>query len=288
MIIRLADHTDLPFLAEKGLLPSNNRTILVAGQDGNLRGAIAFAPSLFESDLLERAAAKIELLEIWQVQDQRQIISALLDKAIKTLLGTGHNFVSARIDEGANTATAAIDILQSRGFRMIECLLTLQHPLGSDAVISDPTIEVASTDDADECADLASQIFVSDRFHADPEISKAAADRVKAEWIRNSCHGRADRVFIARLDGKIVGFNACNLSAEQAVIELIGTAREVRGQGFGKRLVNAALNHYCRHAKTMRVGTQSSNQASLSLYQDTGFYIVSSALTLHLTIKDQP
>jgi ribosomal protein S18 acetylase RimI-like enzyme len=99
--------------------------------------------------------------------------------------------------------------------------------------------------------------------------------------MRNACAGRADAVLVAREGGRVVGFNACLLNGDRAVIDLIAVAETAQGRGCGRKLVDGALACYAGKATEMRVGTQSRNLASLALYRACGFAVVETAMTLH-------
>jgi ribosomal protein S18 acetylase RimI-like enzyme len=139
--------------------------------------------------------------------------------------------------------------------------------------------------DADAVAAIAATAFRHDRFHADPLVPDAAADRFKEVWARNCVNGRADAVFVTEESGRINGFNACLLRGDTVAIDLIAVANGAQRRGLGRSLVDAALSYYFGKAARIIVGTQSANQPSLALYEAAGFRIKSSAFTLHAHLK---
>lgn len=181
---------------------------------------------------------------------------------------------------------AALSAIQRSGFETVECLLTLERRLDTPAAIPDG-VEFAHPEDAEICAQIARQAFSYDRFHSDPAVSNAGADNLKAAWAENACRSRADTVFIIRENERIVGFNACLLTEDQSVIDLIAIAPIAQGRGYGTRLVQAAVSYYTDKTSRLYVGTQSRNLGSLAMYQRCGFRVSASALTLHAHLSRQ-
>jgi ribosomal protein S18 acetylase RimI-like enzyme len=224
----------------------------------------------FETEILGIATFGLEI--------EGHADAAAIAKTLDAAKRAGARLLTCRRPE---TDRATIAALQACGFKVIECLLTLSRPLDINARSLPSGIRLSRKDDADGVATVGASIFRFDRFHMDPQVPKAAADRLKGAWARNSVEGRADAVFIAETDGRITGFNACLLRGDTAVIDLIGVRSGMQGRGIGRDLVAAALSHYAGRAARMIVGTQSANYASLALYHQAGFRIDNSAFTLH-------
>jgi len=223
--------------------------------------------------------------------DMLGIPTASLDAACALASGPLETTLEMARREGIKLVTCrcpasdrgAINALQDCGFRVIECLLTLGRRL--DVPAERPArVRLARREDAEAVAQIGASTFRFDRFHADARVSDQAADRLKGAWARNAVEGRADAVFVAEDDGRIAGFNAC-LLREDAVIDLIGVAKDMQGKGIGRDLVRTSLSYYAGKAARMIVGTQSANHASLALYQSAGFRVDNSAFTLHLHLN---
>jgi len=204
-------------------------------------------------------------------------IETLAAETLETLAKGGVDLVACRRPESDRQTLTA---LQRAGMCVVECLMTLSHPL-KDIPTAEAGIAARDETDAAGCASVGERAFRFDRFHADPLVDDAAADALKGAWARNAVLGRADRVFVTREGDRITGFNACLLRDGAAVIDLIGVDPDFQGRGLGRCLVNAALAHYSGRAARLVVGTQSANHVSLALYQRTGFVVEHSALTLH-------
>jgi ribosomal protein S18 acetylase RimI-like enzyme len=273
--VRRAHDGDASKLAGLGIALSPERVTVVAETARALAGAVSVAARPFESEMLEQKVASVEAIAT-AANDGSQI-APLLSGALEVLSADGCSLVMCRRPESDEAAIAA---LQTTGFQILERLLTLARPLTA-AIEMPANVSLASRDDAEACAAIAREAFSFDRFHADSRIADAAADRLKAQWARNSVQGRADTVFVSREGGKVTGFNACLRSGDHAVIDLIGVSASHRGQGLGRALTIASIAHYTGKVSTMRVGTQANNAPSLALYATSGFRVVSSAVTLH-------
>jgi ribosomal protein S18 acetylase RimI-like enzyme len=262
-------------LTARGVKIGDHARAYVLGPAGGAIAVVVDRP--FESQMLGIVTRHIEDIRCPAGS------SAVPSQAIAALLAAlkaeeGVRLVSCRRPEQERALLAS---LQAGGFRFVECLLTLVRPMHGTADASPAGVSVAAAADAEGCAAVAGAAFRYDRFHADPAIGGPKADTLKAAWARNSVLGRADTVFVTRDGAQITGFNACLLRDDTAVIDLIGIAPAHQGGGLGRALTQAALAHYSGRVKRMMVGTQSSNHASLALYQSQGFRIESSAITLH-------
>jgi len=233
-------------------------------------GAVAVARQPFEEALLERPVWRVSIDGAVQSEDVAALaVSLRLD---------GIGLAMCRLPEG----DPAIPLLAAAGFRPVEALLTFEGPLSDDAEMP-AGVRAASEADVTDCRAIAATAFCFDRFHTDPAIDDGAADALKAQWIENDLRGRADAVLVAETDGALAGFNACLMSGETAVIDLIAVKPAAQARGIGRALVAGALAHYGGRARTLRVGTQETNHASRRLYEAFGLQVVARAVTLHWT-----
>jgi len=170
--------------------------------------------------------------------------------------------------------------LYACGFSARETLITLEREL--DPAPAMPTnVRLAQVADRAACLDTARKTFTYDRFHADARVPNDLADRLKETWVANALDGRADAVLVVEDDGVVAGFVTCMVNGDAAVIDLIGVAPGHQGRGLGKALVQGALDHYAGRKKVMRVGTQDTNENSLSLYEGQGFRRKDFQVTYH-------
>lgn len=251
--------------------------LLAVSEDGALAGLVEWCDQDFESEQLGISVARIAQLAAWDDSRAPRIVDELLERCLEQLRSGGAALVSCRLPEGRYIESRA---LEQAKFFVVECLVTLAR-----AIPANPPAGVVPglmrEGEEEFCAALAGMVFTHDRFHSDPAIDDAGADRLKAQWVRNSCYGRADAVIVAREGERVVGFNACMRRGRTAVIDLIGVAADAQGKGYGRALVEGALAHYAEQAEEMVVGTQSRNYGSLALYQSCGFRARESAFTFH-------
>ena len=194
-------------------------------------------------------------------------------------LGGGRSFLFAKVPAAD---IAQLRLLESCGFRLVDTLVTLQHREGASAVAHPAQVYIAAPEDRTAVGDIAEGCFRYSRFHQDPKIETATANRVKRRWAENCvARARGEEVLVASADGKVAGFLAVFLSREAAVIDLIGVEPRMQGRGIGRALVQAFVARWRPKARVLRVGTQVSNAASLRLYQRCDFFVADAQYVLH-------
>lgn len=181
----------------------------------------------------------------------------------------GPRFLYAKID---GTDTARAQWLDRHGFRLADETVTFEKTIdgGGEA---HPACRLAEPQDEDKVAAIARTAFSCDRFHRDPDIADADADRVKESWARNYFRGdRGDSMVVAEdKDGTLSGFlQILQPDARTHVIDLIAVDERARGQGLGRALIHT-LESQARPGDIVRVGTQQINKASFALYEKLGF-----------------
>ena len=273
-MLRPAQDAEIDQLESRSISAGGDRRVFLREQDGVSVGAAVVLDKPFESGILKRRVMQIDAIEAWERTNNLETLAV---ETLETLAKDGVDLVVCRRPESDRQTLAA---LQRAGMCVVECLMTLSHPL-KDVPAAEADIAARDETDAAGCASVGARAFRFDRFHADPLVDDAAADALKGTWARNAVLGRADRVFVTRERDRITGFNACLLRDGNAIIDLIGVDPDFQGRGLGRRLVNAALAHYSGRAARLAVGTQSANHVSLALYQRAGFSVEHSALTLH-------
>jgi GNAT superfamily N-acetyltransferase len=236
---------------------------------------IALAPQPFEAEFVGGPVLRLSLGAPDAVPALRARLPALLDEARAEQV----RLISCRLPVEWHEAGG---VLTGAGFREIEHLHTFERSLSS-SLPPGPDGRIAPTAPADHaaCIEIGRNAFETDRFHADPLIPRAAADALKARWVRNDLNGRADAALVARDDGLVAGFNLLLRQHDTAVIDLIAVAAGHRGRGLGGALIAAALHHYAGRAARMRVGTQAANEASIALYRRFDFRPVKQEVTFH-------
>ncbi len=172
-------------------------------------------------------------------------------------------------------------------FRLPQAVLDSVLPFGSSPGVMICTVQPSHHE---AVLRIAASCFRYSRFHLDPMIPQAVADRVKRRWIESYTRGeRGEALYVALADGQVAGFLAV-LGREVdgrpvKVIDLIGVDSAVQRRGIGRGLVRFFIDRY-RECDQLQVGTQLANIPSLQLYQHLGFGIADAAYVLHRHVVD--
>jgi ribosomal protein S18 acetylase RimI-like enzyme len=142
-----------------------------------------------------------------------------------------------------------------------------------------------------EVLEIAATTFRFSRFHLDPLIPDAVANRIKHDWIGNYLQKkRGEQLWVAAVQGRPAGFLAVLASKDNGkevrTIDLIGVGRDFKRQGIGLALTEFFIKHYWDRCQYLQVGTQIANFPSLGLYQKAGFQIAKTAYVMHLHVRD--
>ncbi len=182
-----------------------------------------------------------------------------------------------------------IEGLNRCGFKHMDTNVILEKPVNPGVQYEyRNTIREARPDDEEALVDLAFCNFLYSRFHQDPGVSEHAANRIKAEWVRNFFLGsRGTHMLVAEIDGKIVGFHQIILNDRQLVIDLIATHYDKRKMGLARDLINHAEQFIGQTTPTYVVGTQLINEPSLRLYEKMGFVEARRDLVFHFHGKGE-
>jgi dTDP-4-amino-4,6-dideoxy-D-galactose acyltransferase len=264
----------------------------VVTQHNQVRGFGCFKKLPWDSRQLRMTAARIDyLLATGSYNEQRSVKEMLLEELLVEAQNLGVWHMSARVDA---SDLSSLHVLEEAGFLTVDGILTFALDLKEHSPVvpvNDFKIRLATADDAEEAATLARTVYVYDRFHADPFIDRELADELHADWVRNSCKGKAaDAVFFAEDQGGLLGFVTCKLTGDigrdlpkssRGTIVLVGTAPQARGRGVGYSLTMAALEWFRRSGcETVEVGTQLSNIPASRLYQTCGFRLRATSVSL--------
>jgi len=163
-------------------------------------------------------------------------------------------------------------------------------PVHAPGPIAGVEVGEPAAHDSEAVLDVAENAFEVSRFHLDPRVSKELAGRIKRAWVASYLRKlRGDRLFVARREGRAVGFLAAlwaEPAQETAVIDLIGVAPDQHRRRIGEALVNAFVAHYRPAARALIVGTQVANIRSMRFYEKLGFSMSRSQYVLHGHVRD--
>lgn len=190
-------------------------------------------------------------------------------------------FVRVSDDDPANRVLAAA------GHAPVDTLVT--SALGAERRVPPPAaaIDFAHHAKLEHPADVArvraitEQTFTSSHLHADPRIERARIQALYAAWAVNDVTGRAQRTFVAREGGELVGFLAMLDTGARVAVDLIAVAAAHQAKGIGGGLLASMIAWLGDREVLATVGTQVQNPA-LALYRRCGFLPARRDLTYHL------
>lgn len=226
----------------------------------------------FDSKVFGFRVAKIETIELGSEKD---LIKDLVKNKIKyaTYRVQSNNFHIVRA-------------LEKSGFILVDGLITFGIN-SSETEIEKIAKEVreANKNDIGKLKNLTSGLYSNTRVFNDPLISEEKANAFYIKWIENSVVGEAaDSVLIWEENTNILGYITLQKKGQ---IPLIGVSKRARGKGIGKSLINASLDKFKEWGvETVEIETQMSNVAALRVYQDCGFKIIDSFITLRWAKDD--
>lgn len=178
-------------------------------------------------------------------------------------------------------------VFENSGFKIIEENITLEKK-GEEAHLPQSIrhrqqyeIRWAQDEDRNFVEDIAQKNFSHDRFHQDPNIDNYLADEVKRQWAGNFFSDkRGDAMIVATTNNRPVAFLLLLLEKQNTIIDLIAVSEDHRKKGLGLQMINYALQNFSGNNRWI-VGTQSTNIASIKLYERLGFQTMGSQYVLH-------
>lgn len=263
----------------RGEIPANKLGFMIKNDDSEkIAGAILYSFQTWESQIIGKKLIKIEQIFIAEEKyaARKELARLLLDKVFADCQNHKVESVFVRFKENE---VALLHACEETGFHFIETLLTLKcknTKQFSQALKNNCQIVEYEEDCLAALQEIAHKSFQYSRFHADPFVDMDKAGLSRSEWIKNSCQGRAEKVFVAMVDGKVAGFNACKRTKtgenrQIGVIDLIAANPVFKNQGVGTSLVEAAKKYYFSRGLDLIVGTQAKNIPAINLYLKCGF-----------------
>ena len=226
-------------------------------------------------------AARLDLLEAsGSYSDARAHKRELLKAVLAQCRERGIRHLSARVDTGD---LATIPALEEAGFELVDGIQTFRLRIQGNFAPAPAGTRLFEPRDLPEVLEIGRTAFVFDRFHADPALPSAVADRVNETWTRNCCLGiAADAVVVAQEEGRVASFVTCQADrqARNGIIVLVATAVWARGRGAARRANSAALHWFAEQGlEAVEVGTQLRNIPAARLYERLGFRLARTSLT---------
>jgi dTDP-4-amino-4,6-dideoxy-D-galactose acyltransferase len=122
---------------------------------------------------------------------------------------------------------------------------------------------------------LGIQCGLFSRYAMDENIPRNKMEELYTLWIVNSVNKKmADDIIIYNVNGNIAGLITVYIKNNIGNIGLIGVDETYRGQGIGKKLINASKQYFLsRGILNIEVVTQGENKSACNLYSGSGFHI---------------
>lgn len=163
---------------------------------------------------------------------------------------------------------------ENAGFHLADVRVTLSRTIGDDTR-SDLAGDIRTAEQRDLLAlsAIARTSHRDTRFYFDRMFPRERCDDLYAAWIERSCGGFADSVLVAATAGTVHGYITCHLSTGgEGSIGLLAVRESSRGRGYGRHMVQAALDFLRREGMNRAVVvTQGRNISSQRLYESCGF-----------------
>jgi dTDP-4-amino-4,6-dideoxy-D-galactose acyltransferase len=180
-----------------------------------------------------------------------------------------------------------VRLAEDNRFRLLDIRVTFEKQIDNILVTREIDIEClirhCTPDDIQSLRAIAKVSHRDSRFYYDSNFPVTLCDALYETWIEKSCHGYADAVLVAELQGQPVGYISCSLLGRQeGNIGLFAVGVASRGQGVSKQLVNESLRWFAEQGVTqVTVVTQGRNFKAQRLYQRFGFLTRSVQLWYH-------
>lgn len=178
-------------------------------------------------------------------------------------------------------------IVEAMGYTAVDTLITstLRTRTSGSATHDQVTLEQHATieDPADiaRIATITAVVMKTSHLHADPRLPLAETRALYAAWATNDVTGRAQRTFVARAEGEVVGYITVLDRGSTIVIDLVAVHEAWRGKGIGAAMLRSVIEWIGDRDVVATVGTQAENPA-LALYERNGFVPTEAHVTYHL------
>ena len=179
---------------------------------------------------------------------------------------------------------------QDAGYRMVGVRASLSTDLRPQPRRRSPKgVRPPDPMDIEPIAALARSAFHDSRFYRDGNFERQRCDALYETWVRKSCAGWAQAVFLTGRRGTPDGFVTCHLDPGMVGrIGLIAIEPRARGAGVGSQLLETALQWFAeRGAIRASVVTQGGNVDAIRLYERLGFRIDSLDFWYHFWPRGQ-
>jgi GNAT superfamily N-acetyltransferase len=243
-------------------------SVLACEAGGRLRGVAVVEGAAWDSEVLGLPVARLAQV-VFDEEDEARTIERLLDDVFAEVERRGARYLTIALPAHAPAAARVFNALVARGAYFINTLLTFalegkREPPSREA--SAVSVRTATPADRDAIVDLAARSYRITRFHLDPNLDRAACDRLHARSAENQvAHGFADVVFVAEYAGRVIGYYSGRKHHDPILGATIGTAiisavdEEARGLGAFARMNDHLLAWFAANCDLSEMGTYVNN-----------------------------
>ena len=188
-------------------------------------------------------------------------------------------------------------LAEENGYRLVDVRLTFEHDLKKlpENTAAQPApgvcIRPFLPEDIPLLQGIARDSYTMSRFYSDTRFSRQKCSDLYDTWIQKSCHGYAEAVWVAEVEGQAVGYVTCHLDRPEPAwgqIGLVGIGAGAQGRGIGQLLIARSLVWFAGQGmKTVEVVTQGQNLRAQRLYQRSGFVSKNLQLWYHVWFQKE-
>jgi GNAT superfamily N-acetyltransferase len=175
--------------------------------------------------------------------------------------------------------------LESRGFRFIEMVLHPQLECSPQRGIPEGALVIlpATAPDLPALEAIAEGAFYTERYHVDPRLDPALANRRYGRWVRGSVNHPTQRLLKIQDGTQIIAVFIVETGHGGHVYwHLTAIAPEFQGKGFGRRVWLSMLQRHRNEGAAVITTTISArNVRVLNLYSKLGARFLPPEMTFH-------
>lgn len=268
-----------------------NLSVRAADQE---RHAIVVArPLRWDSDFFGVRMARVDYLVA--SPDARALLDVALGASLDACRAAAILHITARVDA---EDVAAVDLLERRGFRLMDALVTYRiRPENKppDEVRDIGTIRDFDVRDTDQVMDIAGDAFAGylGRFQHDPRVPADRAGAFYLEWARKGLSGEmADKVLVSvNSEDAVIGFlffRRREPASSVARVPIFGGglgACRRDSPGAYPGLIRAGALWAQEHGGVAECQTQNYNFPVIRVYEAAGGTYVRAEYTLHAWLE---
>ena len=266
-------------------LSSRSGIVLICREKGRIVGFVSENRSDWDSQHFEIRMARIEYLAATgdyskSLKVKRALLSGLVTENLSRDI---HHLTCAFHTEDLSSIQAA----ESCGFRTMDTKVFYGIDFGRKPLVefkATCNVREFRSNDLPKLIDIARESFkdgriATDRFHADPSLSKEKSNELYVKWLVNSVNGFANIVLVAETEGTIVGYITCKIfdALNQRLGKKFGSmvisavSPHARQRGIYTSLFGSGLQWLSQRVEVVEIGTQVGNYVVQGIWPKFGF-----------------